>query len=125
VEAGAWKKERYALVKYFGTDGVRGVANKKLTPEIAYRLGRISGYTFTQEGEQPRVLIGLYTSLSGPMLEGALIAGLTSVGAEVMLLGHISTPGVAYLTKGTSADLGIMISASHNSFEDNGIKFFG
>src|SRR5699024_5414312 len=106
-------------------DGVRGVANKTLTPEIAYRLGRISGYTFTQEGEQPRVLIGLDTRLSGPMLEGALIAGLTSVGAEVMLLGPISTPGVAYLTKGTNADLGIMISASHNSFEDNGIKFFG
>lgn len=113
------------MVKYFGTDGVRGVANKTLTPEIAYRLGRISGYTFTQEGEQPRVLIGLDTRLSGPMLEGALIAGLTSVGAEVMLLGPISTPGVAYLTKGTNADLGIMISASHNSFEDNGIKFFG
>lgn len=113
------------MVKYFGTDGVRGVANKTLTPEIAYRLGRISGYTFTQEGKQPRVLIGLDTRLSGPMLEGALLAGLMSVGAEVMLLGAISTPGVAYLTKGTNANLGIMISASHNSFEDNGIKFFG
>lgn len=113
------------MVKYFGTDGVRGVANKTLTPEIAYKLGRISGYTFTREDERPRVLIGLDTRLSGPMLEGALLAGLMSVGAEVMLLGAISTPGVAYLTKGTNADLGIMISASHNSFEDNGIKFFG
>ncbi|MEJ8777752.1 phosphoglucosamine mutase [Pseudogracilibacillus sp. ICA-222130] len=111
--------------KYFGTDGVRGVANETLTPEIAYKLGRISGYLFKKEDRKPKVLIGLDTRVSGPMLEGALIAGLLSIGAEVMRLGVISTPGVAYLTKATNAEMGIMISASHNPFGDNGIKIFG
>jgi len=113
------------LGKYFGTDGVRGVANKSLTPEIAFKLGRIAGYTFTKDGKKPKVLIGLDTRISGPMFEGALIAGLMSIGAEVMRLGVISTPGVAYLTKVTNAELGIMVSASHNPYEDNGIKLFG
>src|SRR5690625_1507122 len=108
--------------KYFGTDGVRGVANKDLTPELAYKLGRIGGYVLTKERENPKVIIGRDTRISGHMLEGALLAGLLSIGAEVMRLGVISTPGVAYLTKANSAELGIMISASHNSVEDNGIK---
>jgi phosphoglucosamine mutase len=111
--------------KYFGTDGVRGVANKDLTPELAFKLGRFGGYVLTKETEKPRVLIGRDTRISGNMLEGALVAGLLSIGAEVMRLGVISTPGVAYLTKATSAQAGVMISASHNPVEDNGIKFFG
>lgn len=111
--------------KYFGTDGVRGIANKELTPELAFKLGRFGGYILTQETKKPKVLIGRDTRISGFMLEGALLAGLLSIGAEVMRLGVISTPGVAYLTKATSAEAGIMISASHNPVEDNGIKFFG
>ncbi|WP_010652188.1 phosphoglucosamine mutase [Oceanobacillus massiliensis] len=111
--------------KYFGTDGVRGIANKGLTPELAYKLGRCGGYVLTKDIEKPRVLIGRDTRISGHMLEGALLAGLLSIGAEVMRLGVISTPGVAYLTKATSAQAGVMISASHNPVEDNGIKFFG
>lgn len=111
--------------KYFGTDGVRGVANKDLTPELAYKLGRYGGYVLTNGMERPRVVIGRDTRISGHMLEGALLAGLLSIGAEVMRLGVISTPGVAYLTKATSAQAGVMISASHNPVEDNGIKFFG
>ena len=114
--------------KYFGTDGVRGVANSELTAELAYRLGRIGGYVLSKHlpaGEQPKVLIGRDTRISGHMLEGALIAGLLSIGAEVMRLGVISTPGVAYLTKSLDATAGVMISASHNPVADNGIKFFG
>lgn len=111
--------------KYFGTDGVRGVANKSLTPETAFKIGRIGGYIFAKEGKKPKVLIGLDTRISGSMFEGALVAGLLSIGAEVMRLGVISTPGVAYLTKVTNAEMGIMISASHNPYEDNGIKIFG
>ncbi|MEY8749220.1 phosphoglucosamine mutase [Alkalicoccobacillus gibsonii] len=111
---------------YFGTDGVRGVANTELTPELAFKLGRVGGYVLTQHSEgQPRVLIGRDTRISGEMLESALVAGLLSIGAEVMRLGVISTPGVAYLTKNISADAGVMISASHNPVPDNGIKFFG
>ncbi|MBI5973777.1 phosphoglucosamine mutase [Staphylococcus caledonicus] len=113
--------------KYFGTDGVRGVANKELTPELAFKLGRYGGYVLAHnKGEQrPRVLVGRDTRVSGEMLESALIAGLASIGAEVMRLGIISTPGVAYLTREMGAELGVMISASHNPVADNGIKFFG
>ncbi len=112
--------------KYFGTDGVRGVANSELTPELAFKLGRFGGYVLTKEATgRPKVLIGRDTRISGEMLEGALVAGLLSVGAEVMRLGVISTPGVAYLTRVMSASAGVMISASHNPVEDNGIKFFG
>ncbi|MER2226647.1 MAG: phosphoglucosamine mutase [Carnobacterium sp.] len=114
--------------KYFGTDGVRGVANSELTPELAFKLGRYGGYVLTQhaEGEEhPRVLVGRDTRISGEMLESALIAGLLSVGIEVMKLGVISTPGVAYLTRVQGAAAGVMISASHNPAPDNGIKFFG
>lgn len=114
--------------KYFGTDGVRGVANSELTPELAFKLGRYGGYVLTQhaEGEEhPRVLVGRDTRISGEMLESALIAGLLSVGIEVMKLGVLSTPGVAYLTRVQGAAAGVMISASHNPAPDNGIKFFG
>ncbi|WP_134687360.1 phosphoglucosamine mutase [Brevibacillus migulae] len=113
--------------KYFGTDGVRGIANEQLTPELAFRVGRMGGYVLTrhkQEGK-PKVVIGRDTRISGQMLESALIAGLLSVGAEVVRLGVISTSGVAYLTRALGADAGVMISASHNPFPDNGIKFFG
>ncbi|KIL53583.1 phosphoglucosamine mutase [Jeotgalibacillus alimentarius] len=111
--------------KYFGTDGVRGVANAELTPEMAFKLGRFGGYVLTKETTRPKVLIGRDTRISGHMLEGALVAGLLSIGAEVMRLGVISTPGVAFLTKAMGAQAGVMISASHNPVPDNGIKFFG
>lgn len=110
---------------YFGTDGVRGVANKELTPELAFKLGRYGGYVLTKQTSKPKILIGRDTRISGYMLENALTAGLLSIGAEVMRLGVISTPGVAYLTKNMGAEAGVMISASHNPVEDNGIKFFG
>ncbi|CAM2983002.1 phosphoglucosamine mutase [Salinicoccus roseus] len=112
--------------KYFGTDGVRGVANTELTPELAFKLGRFGGYVLAgQKSENKTVLVGRDTRISGEMLESALVAGLLSIGAEVMRLGIISTPGVAYLTKEMEADAGVMISASHNPVGDNGIKFFG
>ncbi|NSR20159.1 phosphoglucosamine mutase [Enterococcus faecalis] len=114
--------------KYFGTDGVRGIANKELTPELAFKLGRYAGYVLSQHEDssrKPRVLVGRDTRISGEMLEQALIAGLLSVGIEVFQLGVISTPGVAYLTRLQKASAGVMISASHNPAEDNGIKFFG
>lgn len=112
--------------KYFGTDGVRGIANLELTPELAFKIGRFGGYVLTKQCDgKPKVLIGRDTRISGHMLEGALIAGLLSIGAEVMRLGVVSTPAVAYLTKALNAQAGIMISASHNPMEDNGIKIFG
>jgi phosphoglucosamine mutase len=111
--------------KYFGTDGVRGVANTELTPELAFKLGRYGGYVLTKHAERPKVLIGRDTRISGHMLEGALVSGLLSIGVEVMRLGVISTPGVAFLTKALGAQAGVMISASHNPVADNGIKFFG
>jgi phosphoglucosamine mutase len=112
---------------FFGTDGVRGIANQKLTPELAYVLGRVGGYTLTRnnEGRRPKIVIARDTRISGPMLEAALVAGLLSIGADVVRLGILPTPGVAYLTKQLKADAGIMISASHNPAQDNGIKFFG
>ena len=114
--------------KYFGTDGVRGTANVELTPELAFKLGRCGGYVLSQHEEgkrRPRVLVGRDTRISGQLLESALIAGLLSVGIEVFQLGVITTPGVAYLTRIQQASAGVMISASHNPAEDNGIKFFG
>ncbi|QGG54726.1 phosphoglucosamine mutase [Paenibacillus sp. B01] len=111
--------------KYFGTDGVRGVANLELTPELAYKIGRCGGYVLTAGAHKPTVVIGLDTRISGPMLESALIAGLLSIGASVIRLGVVSTPAVAYLTRQLKADAGVMISASHNPVADNGIKFFG
>src|SRR5690625_1706152 len=111
-------KERYMMGNYFGTDGVRGIANEELTPELAFKLGRAGGYVLTKDVDKPKVLIGKDTRISGDMLEGALIAGLLSIGTEVMRLGVISTPGVAYLTRVMNADVGIMISASHNRSEE-------
>ncbi|MDS9472051.1 phosphoglucosamine mutase [Sporosarcina pasteurii] len=114
------------MTKYFGTDGVRGIANDELTPELAFKLGRIGSYVLTKESEgKPKILVGRDTRISGYMLENALIAGILSTGVEVMTLGVISTPGVAYLTRVMNANGGVMISASHNPVEDNGIKFFG
>ena len=112
--------------KYFGTDGVRGVANQELTPELAFKIGRCGGYVLTRHTDKrPKVVIGMDPRRSGTMLENALIAGLLSIGADVTRVGVITTPGVAYLTKFLKADAGVMISASHNPMEDNGIKFFG
>jgi phosphoglucosamine mutase len=111
--------------KYFGTDGVRGIANTELTPELAFKLGRCGGYVLTNSHQDPRVVIGRDTRISGNMLEGALTAGLLSIGVEVIRLGVMTTPGVAYLTKAMGAQAGVMISASHNPVQDNGIKFFG
>lgn len=110
---------------YFGTDGVRGVANLELTPELAYKIGRCGGYVLAGQTNKPTVIIGMDTRISGPMLESSLIAGLLSIGARVIRLGVITTPGVAYLTRELGASAGVMISASHNPVEDNGIKFFG
>ncbi|GKV55043.1 phosphoglucosamine mutase [Sporosarcina sp. NCCP-2222] len=114
------------MTKYFGTDGVRGIANKELTPELAFKLGRLGGYVLTKDlTDKAQVLVGRDTRISGEMLESALIAGLMSTGIEVMRLGVVSTPGVAYLTRAMNAQAGVMISASHNPVADNGIKFFG
>ena len=113
--------------KLFGTDGVRGRANSHpMTAELALRLGAAAGRYFRRKGEDHhRVVIGKDTRLSGYMLENALTAGLTSTGMNVLLLGPVPTPAVGYLTRSMRADLGIMISASHNPAADNGIKFFG
>jgi len=111
--------------KYFGTDGVRGIANRELTPELAFKIGRCGGVVLAGKTEKPKVLIGRDTRISGAMLENALVAGLLSIGADVVRLGVVTTPAVAYLTREFGADAGVMISASHNPVEDNGIKFFG
>ncbi|MFH6675958.1 phosphoglucosamine mutase [Streptococcus suis] len=111
--------------KYFGTDGVRGEANVELTPELAFKLGRFGGYVLSQhETDVPRVFVARDTRISGQMLEAALIAGLLSVGIHVYKLGVLATPGVAHLVKTEKASAGVMISASHNPAQDNGIKFF-
>ncbi|MDG4515924.1 phosphoglucosamine mutase [Streptococcus suis] len=111
--------------KYFGTDGVRGEANVELTPELAFKLGRFGGYVLSQhETDVPRVFVARDTRISGQMLETALIAGLLSVGIHVYKLGVLATPGVAHLVKTEKASAGVMISASHNPAQDNGIKFF-
>lgn len=112
--------------RLFGTDGARGVANTELTPELAMKIGRAAAMVLIEENEnkRPKVLIGADTRLSGDMLESALAAGLCSVGADVLTLGVIPTPAVAYLVKHYGYDAGIMISASHNPFEYNGIKIF-
>jgi phosphoglucosamine mutase len=113
--------------KYFGTDGIRGTANTPpMTPEIAMRLGMAAGKYFRRGGSRRHsVVIGKDTRLSGYMIEPALVAGFTSVGMDVTLFGPLPTPGVAMMTRSLRADLGVMISASHNSFEDNGLKLFG
>lgn len=111
------------MSRLFGTDGVRGIANEELTPELAYKLGRTGAYVLT-EGKKGKVLIGKDTRASGDMLEAALTAGFTSMGLDVISLGVIPTPAVAYLTRKYEAVAGVVISASHNPGEYNGIKFF-
>lgn len=111
---------------YFGTDGIRGRTNETpMTPEIAMRVGQAAGAHFLRGEHRHRVVIGKDTRLSGYMMESALVAGFTSVGMDVVLVGPMPTPAVALLTRSMRADLGVMISASHNPFEDNGIKLFG
>jgi len=109
----------------FGTDGVRGVANKKLSTELAFKLGRAGAYVLARDHQRPKIVIGRDTRISGDMLECALAAGICSVGADVVRLGVIPTPGVAYLARELGAQAAVVISASHNPMEDNGIKFFG
>jgi len=111
--------------KYFGTDGIRGRANGVITPDLAMRVGQATGIAFRRGEHRHRVVIGKDTRLSGYMIENALVAGFTSVGMDVLLLGPMPTPAVAMLTRSMRADLGVMISASHNPYEDNGIKLFG
>ncbi len=117
------------MAKYFGTDGVRGEANTELTPELAFKLGRFGGWVLKEhddpEEERSQVLVARDTRRSGVMLENALIAGLLSVGVDVMRLGEMTTPGLAYLIRFQQAAGGIMITASHNPAKDNGIKFIG
>jgi phosphoglucosamine mutase len=118
--------------KIFGTDGVRGVANvEPVTAETALKLGRAAAHVFTTlnpqahpAGLRPKIVLGKDTRLSGYMLENALVAGITSLGVDVLLIGPLPTPGVAYITRSLRADAGIVLSASHNPYEDNGIKFF-
>src|ERR1700760_4359084 len=111
--------------KYFGTDGIRGRANGTITPELALKVGQAAGVMFQNGEHRHRVLIGKDTRLSGYMIETALVAGFTSVGMDVLLTGPMPTPAVAMLTRSMRADLGVMISASHNPYDDNGIKLFG
>ena len=114
------------MTRLFGTDGVRGEANAGLKPELAYRLGRAATIYFGKESEeQPLIIIGRDTRISGEMFEAALTAGICSAGGRVMLAGVIPTPAIAYLARRHHAKAGIVISASHNPFPDNGIKFFG
>lgn len=112
-------------IKLFGTDGIRGVANTEpMTVEIALQLGRAAAYVFRKGTGRHSIVIGKDTRLSGYMFESALAAGICSMGVDVLLLGPLPTPGVAFITRSLRADAGIVISASHNAFEDNGIKFF-
>jgi phosphoglucosamine mutase len=111
--------------RYFGTDGIRGRANMVITPELALKVGQAAGLLFKNGEHRHRVLIGKDTRLSGYMIENALVAGFTSVGMDVLLTGPIPTPAVGMLARSMRADLGVMISASHNPFDDNGIKLFG
>ncbi|MFO1150825.1 MAG: phosphoglucosamine mutase [Alsobacter sp.] len=111
--------------KYFGTDGIRGLANRVITPDLALKVGQAAGLQFHRGDHPNRVVIGKDTRLSGYMIEYAMVAGFTSVGINTMLLGPMPTPAVAMLTRSLRADLGVMISASHNPYHDNGIKLFG
>jgi len=112
------------LARLFGTDGVRGKANLELTPELAFRLGKAGAYILGKKSPKAKIIIGKDTRISGDMLEAALAAGICSMGADVLRVGVLPTPGIAYLTKTNEVDAGVVISASHNPFEDNGIKFF-
>ena len=114
------------MKKLFGTDGVRGVANQDpMTSEMALRIGRAAAHVFRDSARRHRIVIGKDTRLSGYMIESALTAGLCSMGMDVLLVGPVPTPGIAFLTRSLRADAGVVVSASHNPYEDNGIKFFG
>src|SRR5205809_3643900 len=132
-----WRFERFNYVvaeqrKIFGTDGVRGVANvEPVTAETALKLGRAAAHIFMKlnprahpSDARPKIVLGKDTRLSGYMLENALVAGITSLGVDVLVIGPLPTPGVAYITRSLRADAGIVLSASHNPYADNGIKFF-
>lgn len=112
------------MARMFGTDGVRGIANEGLTPETAFMLGQAGAYVLTSKAKRARIIVARDTRISGDMLECALVAGMTSVGADALCLGIMPTPSVAFLVRHYKADAGVMISASHNPFCDNGIKFF-
>lgn len=121
------KKLTYVIMKYFGTDGIRDVATTKLTPEFVFKIAKAGAKVLTKEvtnGRKPKIIIGRDTRISGTVIESAMTAGFLSSGANVELIGVAPTPAIAYLTKTTSADMSVVISASHNSFEYNGIKFF-
>src|SRR5262245_4830976 len=112
--------------RLFGTDGIRGVANvAPMDSETVLRLGRAVAHVFRRNAGRHRVLIGKDTRVSGYMLETALESGLASMGVDVLIVGPLPTPGVAFMIRSMRADAGVMISASHNPYEDNGIKFFG
>ena len=111
--------------KYFGTDGIRGIAGESLTADLSFKVGKALGKLLTEKKEHPKVIIGRDTRISCDMIEQALTAGLTGTGVNVMTVGTIPTPAIAYLTKTIETDSGIMISASHNPYQDNGIKIFG
>ena len=112
------------MSRIFGTDGVRGIANTELTSELAFGLGRAGAYVLTEGTHKPKILVAKDTRISGDMLEAALVSGILSVGAEAVILGVVPTPAVAHLIREYNADAGVMISASHNPVEYNGIKFF-
>src|SRR5205085_2246447 len=119
------RKPIAAQRRLFGTDGIRGVANEDpMTTEMAMALGRAVAHYFSRGGHQGRVVIGKDTRLSGYMFETAMAAGICSMGANVMLVGPLPTPGIAFITSSMRADAGVVISASHNPFQDNGIKIF-
>src|ERR1700754_3775755 len=118
--------------RIFGTDGVRGIANiEPVTSETALKLGRAAAHVFGtaggnshHSGDRRKIVIGKDTRLSGYMLENAMVAGITSLGVDVLIIGPLPTPGIAFITRSLRADAGIVLSASHNPYEDNGIKFF-
>ncbi len=113
------------MARLFGTDGIRGISNQyPMTSDMAIKVGQAVAHILKREGHKPRIIIGKDTRLSGYMFENALAAGITSMGADAVMIGPIPTPGIAFLTTNLDADAGIMISASHNPFEDNGIKIF-
>ncbi len=117
-------KGKTQMGRLFGTDGVRGIANKELTPELAFNLGKAGAYVLSKDNKKPVVLIGKDTRISGDMLEDAISAGILAMGGNVIKVGVLPTPAIAYLVRYYKADAGVVISASHNPFEYNGIKFF-
>ena len=111
--------------KYFGTDGIRRIANTELSPDLVYRVAKAGAYVLSKHTDKaPTILIGRDTRLSGTLIESAMVAGFLSYGANVKLLGVIPTPAVAYLTRKLNADASVVISASHNTYEFNGVKYF-